>query len=166
MGGGNSKVHDKTKSNDSPKQSVLSVNSPESKRNHLESNETTNQNNSPKPRKSFITEVRSRSNSTEKDGTDMNHTSSPPGSNSSSILRKSSHLISSADMIPAGLPPIEKDDIYEGNLENGLYQGKGSLVSKKNMYVYRGDFDKGYFHGNGVITYSNKDVFEGFEITN
>lgn len=42
---------------------------------------------------------------------------------------------------------------------NDKYNGKGKLIDEE--YVYDGKFKDGYFHGEGLLSYKNKEVFHG-----
>lgn len=44
---------------------------------------------------------------------------------------------------------------YDGTMENGWPQGKGKYTYP-NGTIYEGEFDKGQFHGDGVLIYPRK----------
>ena len=46
-------------------------------------------------------------------------------------------------------------DIYEGEMNNGKFEGKGTLKSRTS--IYRGTFSKGLFHGNGEIRWMENE---------
>jgi len=51
-------------------------------------------------------------------------------------------------------------DEYEGQFSNGLFQGKGKLISK-GYTVYDGEFDQGYMNGQGTLEFENGDKYIG-----
>jgi hypothetical protein len=54
-------------------------------------------------------------------------------------------------------------DIYDGNIENGLYTGQGKLITfNKNLYkIYDGEFKNGKYNGIGKLTISDGTIFVG-----
>lgn len=42
---------------------------------------------------------------------------------------------------------------YEGNFENGSYQGEGVLYNEDGTMIYEGEFQSGTFHGQGTSYY-------------
>ena len=51
-------------------------------------------------------------------------------------------------------------DEYEGQFSNGLFQGKGKLISK-HYAVYEGDFSEGYMEGKGTLVFDNGTKYIG-----
>jgi len=51
-------------------------------------------------------------------------------------------------------------DIYEGQIKNSTYNGKGKLISS-NGTIYEGDFEDGEKNGNGKIIYNDGTLYEG-----
>jgi hypothetical protein len=51
-------------------------------------------------------------------------------------------------------------DEYEGQFSNGLFQGKGKLISK-GYTIYEGEFDQGYMSGQGTLEFENGDKYIG-----
>lgn len=51
-------------------------------------------------------------------------------------------------------------DEYEGQFENGLFKGKGKLISKY-YAVYEGEFNEGYMNGQGTILFDNGTKYTG-----
>jgi len=50
------------------------------------------------------------------------------------------------------------DSLYEGSCKKGLADGAGEAWGK---HHYKGDFKKGYPHGNGTIEYNDGSVYKG-----
>ena len=50
------------------------------------------------------------------------------------------------------------DSLYEGSCKKGLADGPGEAWGK---HHYKGDFKKGYPHGNGTIEYNDGSVYKG-----
>jgi hypothetical protein len=50
--------------------------------------------------------------------------------------------------------------VYEGDLVNGKFHGKGKLVYFDGS-VYEGDWDEGEQNGKGKMTYTDGTVHEG-----
>ena len=51
-------------------------------------------------------------------------------------------------------------DIYEGELKDSMYNGKGKLITTNNE-IYEGDFKDGEKCGKGKMTFSDGTIFEG-----
>ena len=50
---------------------------------------------------------------------------------------------------------------YEGEWVNGIIEGYGTFYSKKENYIYIGQFENFKFNGKGKIIYDNKSTYEG-----
>ena len=55
---------------------------------------------------------------------------------------------------------LPNGDIYEGEMNNSNFNGKGQLISA-NGDVYKGDFLNGEKHGEGTINFLDKATYEG-----
>ena len=55
---------------------------------------------------------------------------------------------------------LQNDDIYEGEMKNSTFNGKGKLISA-NGDIYEGDFVDGKTNGNGKLVFGDKTVYEG-----
>ena len=55
---------------------------------------------------------------------------------------------------------LPNGDIYEGEMKNSTYHGKGKLMFA-NGDIYEGDFVNGEKSGNGKLTFEDKTVYEG-----
>ena len=55
---------------------------------------------------------------------------------------------------------LPKGDIYEGEIKNSEFNGKGKLISN-NGDIYDGDFENGEKTGYGKITFSDGTIYEG-----
>ena len=51
-------------------------------------------------------------------------------------------------------------DIYDGDLNDNIYEGKGKLTMK-NGDIYEGDFQDDVYQGKGILTKNNGDIYEG-----
>ena len=56
------------------------------------------------------------------------------------------------------------DNIYEGEIKDSTYNGKGKLIFN-NGEIYEGDFVEGEITGKGIFTYSDGTIYDG-EIKN
>ena len=54
---------------------------------------------------------------------------------------------------------LPNGDIYEGEIKNSQFHGKGKL--KTNNYLYEGDFLNGEKTGNGKIIFSDETIYDG-----
>ena len=70
---------------------------------------------------------------------------------------KEGNLIYSRVFIPKD---NEVFDIYEGQIKNSTFNGKGKLILS-NGIIYEGDFEDGERNGNGKIFYNDGTVYEG-----
>lgn len=52
-------------------------------------------------------------------------------------------------------------DLYEGEMLNGEYHGKGKYTKAEKRWVYEGDFVNGQMIGQCKLTYKNGDVYQG-----
>jgi len=52
------------------------------------------------------------------------------------------------------------DEIYVGEMKNGLFEGQGSL-SYNNILVYSGEFKENLYHGPGKLKYEDDSVYIG-----
>ena len=50
---------------------------------------------------------------------------------------------------------------YEGEMQNGMPHGWGTMACDKNGITYEGEIFSGYKHGHGTMRYSNGDVYVG-----
>ena len=55
---------------------------------------------------------------------------------------------------------LPNGDIYEGEMNESIFNGKGKLITKKGD-IYEGDFVNGEKHGNGKMIFDDKTVYEG-----
>ena len=55
---------------------------------------------------------------------------------------------------------LENGDIYEGEMKNSTFNGKGKLIST-NGDIYEGEFVDGKTNGNGKLVFGDKVVYEG-----
>jgi hypothetical protein len=56
----------------------------------------------------------------------------------------------------------QTENAYEGNFENGLFNGYGKITchdQPKRYYI--GQFENGKKHGNGIVKWANGDFYEG-----
>lgn len=54
-----------------------------------------------------------------------------------------------------------KEAYYVGCFKNGVKEGYGEHYDKQGNLIYKGNFEDGYYHGNGVIYFSNCDWYSG-----
>ena len=55
---------------------------------------------------------------------------------------------------------LPNGDIYEGEMNNSIFNGKGKLITKKGE-IYEGDFINGEKKGNGKVIFEDKTEYEG-----
>ena len=55
---------------------------------------------------------------------------------------------------------FKSGNIYEGNWENDIQNGKG-IMYYKNGDIYNGFFKNGEINGNGIYKWKNGEIFEG-----
>ncbi|MDB4345681.1 hypothetical protein OAA43_01245, partial [bacterium] len=58
-----------------------------------------------------------------------------------------------------GVFKFESGAVYEGNLKDGEFHGKGKISN--NGIAYEGDWKDDKYHGKGIMTYNNGSVYEG-----
>ena len=56
---------------------------------------------------------------------------------------------------------LQNGDIYEGDIENNEYNGKGKYYDKVEDSIYEGSFIKGERNKNGVIIFHDGSIYEG-----
>ena len=56
--------------------------------------------------------------------------------------------------------PFSNDDVYEGQIQNGIPHGQGSLTYRDTA-TYVGNFENGYAHGQGTLKYSDGSYYIG-----
>ena len=56
---------------------------------------------------------------------------------------------------------LPNGDIYEGDIENNLYQGEGKYINHEDGTIYEGFFDKGERNKFGKIIYKDGSYYEG-----
>ena len=54
-----------------------------------------------------------------------------------------------------------KNMIYEGEIKDNQYNGKGKLIDTKKNEIYEGNFKNNQKHGEGVLTFSDKSKYIG-----
>jgi hypothetical protein len=53
-------------------------------------------------------------------------------------------------------------DIYEGDVNNGVVSGEGTMIYKNNeTFAYRGGWSNGVWHGKGTINYIDGETYKG-----
>lgn len=83
-----------------------------------------------------------------------------------SVKRKkpSRHVKINEEHIKKRKITYDNGDVYEGEMANGNFHGKGKMTLK-NGDSYEGEYVNGFPHGKGKITFMNGDVYEG-EVSN
>lgn len=60
-----------------------------------------------------------------------------------------------------GILTFPNNSNYEGNFEDGLYNGEGVFKNQDHQLLYKGEFKHGLPHGKGFLRNGNTNIFDG-----